>query len=892
MGKDGRAYQVYPRPRQRRGSEQSAQSQKTDKGAGGGDKSPKTQRPPSRWKAFFSPSSSSSAASPALSAAAPAMAKSASVDSPSPSPHGSRTSTPRTTMYGSPASFALADGRRASEPLSATPVPALNGRGTFPEGPIAGLPAPAGAMQQKPEGGKWKKRLGGTSSPPSASSDAAVSTSTAAPNPVHYAAGSPPPSPTTPRAVPRPRPSVSTSIPSPRSSLSSTSPTRVRSRPLSVIGLPSSSSEFNDTLHLSRAPSPSSPSSSPGKGLRPLSLAPYAAPASPRSPPLPLEIRTGRRASLTLSGAAAGIALSPPGSPTRPLSAYGTRGPATPTRANRRDRSGSLASSLLPASGPASPTGAAFAPMSTSLSSTSTSIVTATAASGQVRKKPSLSEAALKALMHLRPAAQNGAHDADAEHLAHRGAPSARDVPSEEEILSWRRGSSRLGGGYGGGYGVGSESSLGSAGEMRDLLGRARSRSFGTEAGAGSSRRGSDDADEVLIIAPRPETKTGRINVDAAAAALAAQQGEQDAVERERAVEKAAAAAGAKPSAVPLFPSASAPGQAPAALPPPRTIASPFPTTGKVGPRRPSRRPKTAGAQPDSSASPFLTSTLFPHALGPVASQTSPSLSVSAAATAPSATPFPYGERPSARAQREREGREQFNVLDFVAMDEESGEPLPPRVPVTAAEAAALFPAAPKLERMGSDGTTSSGISLGSDEGMVLSHLEDPGVLASVTGGGKSSARTSPLLPFSSASQPAPASAQATTSKLPSSMHKLFSTPFASPFSLSSAAKPKAPAPLSIPSSRAGSALAFNPSPASPPQSAIPLSPTASGTGLGLSTSTPPPRPPRAPRRPATSAGVMQSSRGGWIAAPATSFRQEGRAKEGSPPPTPPASAS
>ncbi|GAA6003360.1 hypothetical protein JCM10207_000293 [Rhodosporidiobolus poonsookiae] len=944
---NGREYKVYPRPRRQSAASSTAPAPEAPPMARGASTTSQASsgtgsKLAQKWKAFFSPSSpsssrqsASSAVSSRTSSNAPtprpgssAMVKSASVDSPALTPRASRYFANGSGSIGpaaeaSPAAAVTAaattlDARRASVPLS----PRLESAAVVQESPTR----------------RWKKPRFGARPATSSGTPGAFGQS-------NGLSASLPPSTAAPSAS-------SSSSPAPPAASSSPAKARLRTRPATSSGAPSHSfgsssnrastfvsSELNDAFHLSRAPTPARPSSSAhaqeDDGPSPVRAGGLAAFGFGRRKSTAALLSSSTlsvdaaSASGTGAGSKAPSVLSMSGSTSTATGAGRlsciapiAESPTLPSNgaftAHQRSTSAASSASTAASGSTSTPTQTlsgsttrARGPLGSSLPPSPTSAVfhesvyaqrdRALSHSGLAgpKKKPSLSEAALKAraLLHRRhPGSGGGGEDAESE-----GAEELSQ-PTEEEIASWRRG-----------HGHGRRSGSTGRDEMMEILGdggrggrerswsaggggaRARSRSLGrmerlvvgaapsesqgegAPTGHGLDRRGSDSSDDadVLVISSRPQSRADVLN---AAPALAPAPAEAKAT----------------------FPTA------PATAFPPRTSAVPlFPT-----------RPHTATTaasvvpdQPTSSTSAFLSSKLF-----------SPLALADDDAPASSSPPFPSSPTSAsrARARPQAQADDGLNVLDFIALDEGRTEALPFRFPQASPPKMGAFFPAPRLSRLGSaQSGESERMSLGSDEDMLLDALENPARLGSAK---TASAGSSPLL-FSAPRHVAPPSSSSDdpstpgggASRLPAAMQKLFASPalkggrtapdspgsaMASTFGGSLA---RTPPPLSVPSTRAAvpqsppaaaavhvhtSALpasAFSPSsppssprkpaspvlstspPSSPPQPqplsapAKPRRPSAASIASALSTSPPPPRPPRASSRPGTSPSPSSS---------------------------------
>ncbi|GAA5977081.1 hypothetical protein JCM11641_001294 [Rhodosporidiobolus odoratus] len=803
VGNDGRAYQMYPRPR----PEKSAKIVKATASGGKGKKAIEGEGEATRgkkgWrvKGLFASSSidSSTAAPPTQSpsstsppahasalpfapskASAPssrALQKAVSFDSPPASP----SMLPRMSVYGGPPGVAEMS-QRAIEPLTATPA----GRNAFPRLPplsggrvklerstsSSGVTAPFGSAIPRPV--RFTAR-------PATSSGAFnsrplsgfFSTSFSTPRDEPQASDLPPASHLSRASSPAPAPASRPVSPAPSTPSTAHAPTSLSFRPAS--STPSVSSVIGDTRRLS-----------------------YISPIEESPPP----------SSATLLGASRSSAAVR----RRSFPARASVDPASAARATR---------SIVPSSPPSSTTRSTFPIRRPSSAMSGSAPATPSASARQIRKKPSLGETALKAIMHLRPGSAAGlASDKDGG-------------PCEEEIASWRM--SRV---------VKSEG--GDRGSRADGLGRESVRSRSGNLGAsgplteGECTEGTG-SDEVLDIIARPESRLEGVGPDNPDPTFPT-------APRARPQHASSLSDGPSPSAASPFPSVRS---SPFPTPHPAIKASPFPTTG----RRPSAPAKSnpkyfaPGALPDSSVSPFLSSTLY----SPLTSNSG---------SPPSASP---GLR-ARRRGREEEEDDSFNVLDFIAMDEGRAEPLPFRFPqAQSPRGGAFFPSpnakAVEMARAKSADTVTlssvgeDSLRLGSGEAVILSlsakmEMEAEGTglgLATMVEGGKAS----PLFPSPACGgqhqKDTRVEKMAGGSRLPQSMQKLFSSPgqlmsrspsssaaLASPFSPSASAAlpPDAPSPI-LPT--------FPPSP-SRATSVFPL--------VASPPSSPPPRPPRSANRP------------------------------------------
>ncbi|GAA6001932.1 uncharacterized protein JCM10292_005980 [Rhodotorula paludigena] len=612
--------------------------------------------------------------------------------------------------------------------------------------------------------------------------------------------------------------------------LLSTSPTHQRLTAPSHARTASGSSDLNDALHVSRAPQ-----RRPSDELAPSSGGPESSHKRGFS--------FGRRSSASGDGeAGTGGALAgglrklraqfshaaPPaastqheddaGSATDEPRVYASRlngiapssEAAKPALLNGHSRSASLASSIAPSLARTSFGDSSSRPVRASLESSQPPLSTAgspapassapsprvTTAPPHLRKKSSFS--AVKALLgstspSASPAGTGGSAGTRRADSPSSDAGEALDPLTDAELASWRRAgrerraAARSGSGSGGG-GETSED------EVIEVLGEAAR--LGPRAGPATAneRRGSitsQDSGDVLIIGQQQ----GPQQPASPALSTHRSQAMRSFTEASSAASSVRKASSPRSSAVPLFPNS------------PRSSSQPF-----LGSRR------------SSSA---------------------------AAAARPNTAPV---ERRSSRVGEGTVDSGVLNVLEFVAVDAggDGEEALPLHFPQTHSTDESLFPSAispklgpppsPSLAVLGSSppkrghlrrrSTSSSQLSLGSEEDMILSTLG--GFAGLGLSSSPSSASSSPVLP----QQPfiAPSASAAEQSSLPASMQQLFSTP-------PKIARPKTDgAPLSSPSKRAA-----RPSPIQVEFGSRRLS-TAS-LASPVSPSTPPPRPARAPGR-------------------------------------------
>ncbi|GAA5835423.1 hypothetical protein JCM11251_005231 [Rhodosporidiobolus azoricus] len=891
-GQDGKWHQMYPRPaktgRGRRDSEVSAASHGEE---ACGSTGPKV----SRWKALFSPSSTASSRSstplpppsstngrppsrlfgPRNSLASAAMAKSASADTPSASP----ARTPRASVYGGVGLTTAQDpqvlptqgmGRRASEPLS--PSLLQQQQATLPSA-YSSSALPTSSTNPS---ARWKNPF-----------SARPSTSSGLPNgTTSRPFGAPPPKSTSLHLLTEwTTPPISSS---PSSSPTTTKKTRLRTRPSTSSGIPSSSfptparptlgppvgssSELDDSFHLARAPLPA---------------------------PIPA-VTNGTSSSSAATGSPAKTLFAKKG---RPSTSTGTpeRAPTLST---------STSSSAMPLS-----SSLTHERSSSTVSEASSALEFLSSPTTNTKKKPSLSDSAFKAgktLLSRRQHQRQPSHQRASSLGTDTGEDGVEELapPSEEEILSWKRPGSRTGRSVGSsremeGFLFGS-SRGGRGGRERGWSAGSSSRRSGSDGAEGGPRRGSDSSEEVLVISSAG-SRPGSGGAGAGGSAGGASAGREDG---KKEADEAAFSVPPRTSALPLFPPASIASTSANTFTSTTSTTgpSPFPaahfpsSSQKEGRRRSSAspRPNTApalpGSLPNSGSSPFA------PVMSKSTSITSNGLSAHSADTSCADGPGDDRNDPTSH----------LNVLDFIALDSGRADALPFRFPQSSPpKAGAFFPApavgAAALERQKSAGATSDGsaatnriscVSLGSDEGMVLEGLDNPSVVGRTPVA--SSAGSSPVLlsvhklegeekkatlPDAAGGrgedEPTPrgnAIPAANGSRLPTSMQKLF----ASPAARLAAARPKTAAgtALARPSSRAAnppaalstgievstpkkqlqtSAIplfpASRPRPAAPTHSMSSTSPSTSPARVrALSPSpVPPPRPPRAPTRPSPS---------------------------------------
>ncbi|GAA5871244.1 hypothetical protein JCM8547_007233 [Rhodosporidiobolus lusitaniae] len=731
-----------------------------------------------------------------------AMAKSASVDTPTESP----ARTPRASVFfdkpaAAPASAGA--GRRASEPAAAL----LS----------ASLP-PSHSSSSSPTTTRWRNPF-----------SARPSTSAGAPRPfgstssTSFSTSTPSPSPAKARNTTRPRPATSSGPLGGfgSASLSSSAPSAAPRPPSTFFA-----SDLNDAFHLARAPTPAhrlqqqqerqerdekEKDSTTTTALSSSSVRAFS----------PFARRKSAGASASLGGCVAPVSTSPPATfsplpsttlpPLPGATAAATKEENTPSRSRTSSSSHSLPHSHLP---------------------DSPSIV---------RKKPSFSDAAAKAvaMFHLRYSHGNGSFSASFAQGGEDGAGQEEkeelSPPTEDEIASWRLGHMR-----------GSKGSRGSWVEVSEMRGgRKRGSSAGSAGAVRGIRGGSGGSEEedVLVIQSRPQSRADLVPVVLGAAAVEEKnkgeggQGKEE-EKREKIKSNPPVSAFNRTSAVPLFPSNS-----PSPSISPSSPSSPFPSSLKLlnGRRRSSARPKTA---PTSSTSPFL----------PFSGSASTSSPVYAAED-DFAFPSPL-DAPAAAG---------LNVLDFIALDSGTAAPIPFRFPQQSPpKAGAFFPApqvgaaALEMERQRSEDTTSSsssggGLSLGSETGMVLEGLENPGVLGQ--------ARTSPVVPFSNGRTEGKEDEVVVVvqSSLPVTMQKLFASPSRKSLSTNSS---NVKGELASPSSRA--AIPQPPpslAPVLPPSSTTsPTAPIPSGLASFFSSASPISS--RTSNRPSTASASLSSSAG------------------------------